>query len=54
MVSRKKRPLKTSDPQLSDEVYYPADTLGLEPGEMRRLGYKVVDLVVDRLQRKKP
>ena len=52
MVSRKKRPLKTSDPKLSDEVYYPADTLGLEPGEMRRLGYKVVDLVVDRLQRK--
>ena len=25
----------------------PADTLGLTPDEMRRLGYKVVDYVVD-------
>jgi glutamate/tyrosine decarboxylase-like PLP-dependent enzyme len=28
---------------------YPADTLGLEPDEMRRLGYRVVDLVVEHL-----
>ena len=28
---------------------YPADTLGLPAEEMRRLGYRVVDLVVDRL-----
>ncbi|MEW5250517.1 pyridoxal phosphate-dependent decarboxylase family protein [Microbulbifer sp. 2201CG32-9] len=32
-----------------NERYYPADTLGLEAEEMRRLGHKVVDLVVDRL-----
>lgn len=31
---------------------YPADTLGMAPEEMRRLGYKVVDLVVERLQQK--
>jgi glutamate/tyrosine decarboxylase-like PLP-dependent enzyme len=30
----------------------PADALGMPPEEMRRLGYKVVDLVVDRLMRK--
>ena len=27
----------------------PADTLGMPPDKMRRLGYKVVDMVVDRL-----
>lgn len=31
---------------------YPPDTLGLEDEEMRRLGYRVVDMVVDRLGRK--
>ncbi|WP_113701834.1 pyridoxal phosphate-dependent decarboxylase family protein [Nonomuraea lactucae] len=29
-----------------------ADSLGLEPSEMRRLGYRVVDLVVDHFERK--
>jgi glutamate/tyrosine decarboxylase-like PLP-dependent enzyme len=28
----------------------PADTLGLSPDEMRRLGHKVVDMVVDRFE----
>lgn len=31
---------------------YPADTLGLGAQEMRRLGHRVVDLVIDRLERK--
>ncbi len=31
---------------------YPADALGMGPEEMRRLGHKVVDLVVDRQLRK--
>ncbi len=35
-----------------DEVAYPADALGMEAEEMRRLGHKVVDLVVDRLLHK--
>jgi aromatic-L-amino-acid decarboxylase len=35
-----------------EEFNYPADTLGLEPDEMRRLGYQVVDLVIDRLAHK--
>ena len=35
-----------------DAFACPADTLGKDPVEMRRLGYKVVDLVVDRLMRK--
>ena len=52
LLSGKENPMKTSAPHISDEFYFPADTLGLEPEEMRRLGYKVVDLVVDRLQRK--
>ena len=34
------------------EFYYPPDTLGLETEQMRRLGYQVVDMVVDRLARK--
>jgi glutamate/tyrosine decarboxylase-like PLP-dependent enzyme len=37
---------------VDDEFAYPADTLGMDPDEMRRLGHKVVDMVVDRLQRK--
>ena len=37
---------------VDDEFGYAADTLGMDPEEMRRLGHKVVDLVVDRLQRK--
>lgn len=51
-MSRKQKPVKKLNPHSSDEFYFPADTLGLEPEEMRRLGYKVVDLVVDRLQRR--
>ncbi len=35
-----------------DEFGYPADTLGMEAEEMRRLGHKVVDLVVDRWLRR--
>ncbi len=35
-----------------DAAPYPADTLGLSPDEMRRLGHLVVDLVVDRLERR--
>ena len=31
---------------------YPADTLGLEADEMRRLGYHVVDLVIEHLRTK--
>jgi glutamate/tyrosine decarboxylase-like PLP-dependent enzyme len=37
---------------VENEFHYPADALGMDPAEMRRLGYKVVDLVVDRLLRK--
>lgn len=36
----------------SNSRVFPADTLGLEPSEMRRLGHKMVDLVVDRLTHK--
>lgn len=37
----------------NDEAFeYPADALGMSPAEMRRLGYRVVDLVVNRLCRK--
>ena len=35
-----------------DEFGYAADTLGMEAEEMRRLGHKVVDLVVDRWLRR--
>jgi aromatic-L-amino-acid/L-tryptophan decarboxylase len=35
----------------SEEEDRPADTLGLEPDEMRRLGYWVVDSVVDHFER---
>ncbi|MBP7002569.1 aminotransferase class I/II-fold pyridoxal phosphate-dependent enzyme [Amaricoccus sp.] len=38
--------------EVDDPFAYPADTLGLDPEEMRRLGYKVVDMVVDRQRRK--
>lgn len=38
--------------ECEDEFAYPADTLGMSPDEMRRLGHKVVDMVVDRLMRK--
>ena len=34
------------------DIHYPADSLGMDPEEMRRLGHKVVDLVVDRLLQK--
>jgi aromatic-L-amino-acid decarboxylase len=44
--------MATSKSGPDKEFYYPADTLGMEAQEMRRLGYKVVDLVVDRLMRK--
>ena len=32
-----------------DQESYPADTLGMSPEEMKTLGYRVVDLVVERL-----
>ena len=35
-----------------DEFGVPADTLGMDPEEMRRLGHKVVDMVVDRAMRR--
>ncbi len=34
------------------DAEFPSDTLGLSSSEMRRLGYRVVDLVVDRLMSK--
>lgn len=37
---------------VDDEFRYAADTLGMSADDMRRLGHKVVDLVVDRLQRR--
>ena len=37
---------------VDDEFGYAADALGMDPDDMRRLGHKVVDLVVDRLMRK--
>ena len=46
MSERKPKP----DPQRPDG--HPADTLGMSPEVMRRLGYKVVDMVVDRLERR--
>ncbi len=39
----------TANKVSEDGAGYPADTLGMEAGEMRRLGYQVVDMVVDRL-----
>jgi len=38
--------------ETDDEFGYPADTLGMDAAEMRRLGHRVVDMVVDRWQRK--
>ena len=35
-----------------DPFAVPADTLGMDPEEMRRLGHKVVDMVVDRALRR--
>lgn len=35
-----------------DPFGYAADTLGMDPEEMRRLGHKIVDMVVDRQLRK--
>ncbi len=37
---------------VEDAFAYPADALGMDPEEMRRLGHKVVDLVIDRHLRK--
>ena len=37
---------------MSTEPRHPADTLGLEVEEMRRLGYRMVDLVLDHFQHK--
>jgi aromatic-L-amino-acid decarboxylase len=42
----------TGDPNQQDEFAYPADTLGMPAEEMRRLGYRVVDMVVDRLMQR--
>ncbi|MEM1362151.1 MAG: aminotransferase class I/II-fold pyridoxal phosphate-dependent enzyme [Pseudomonadota bacterium] len=41
-------PLRSVD----DAFSVPADTLGMDPEEMRRLGHKVVDMVVDRAMRR--
>ena len=38
--------------EVDDEFAYAADTLGMDPEEMRRLGHLVVDMVVDRALRK--
>jgi len=38
--------------EADDPFAYQADTLGLDPETMRQLGYKVVDMVVDRHARK--
>jgi len=43
-------PSKT--PPSNDPFAIPADTLGMDPATMRRLGHKVVDMVVDRLERR--
>lgn len=37
---------------VEDPFAVPADTLGLDPEVMRRLGYKVVDMVVERAMRR--
>ena len=37
---------------MSTEATHRADTLGLEPEEMRRLGYRMVDLVIDHFRHK--
>lgn len=37
---------------VGDVYSVPADTLGMDPEEMRRLGHKVVDMVVDRAMRR--
>ncbi len=42
----------TTDSVSEEELFYPSDSLGLEAEEMRRLGYRVVDMVVDRLAHK--
>ena len=42
----------TRTPPTDDPFAIPADTLGMEPETMRRLGHKVVDMVVDRLERR--
>lgn len=34
---------------MNTQSQYPADILGMHPDEMRRLGHRVVDIVVDRL-----
>ena len=40
-------------PSVNDDPFaIPADTLGLSADEMRRLGHKVVDMVVDRFERR--
>ena len=36
----------------SEPLPHPADTLGLELEQMRRLGYRMVDLVLDHFQQK--
>ncbi len=37
---------------VGDPFAHPADTLGMEADEMRRLGHRIVDMVVDRQMRK--
>ncbi|MHA7849962.1 pyridoxal phosphate-dependent decarboxylase family protein [Roseovarius sp.] len=44
--------MSSSTPPSNDPFAIPADTLGMDPATMRRLGHKVVDMVVDRLERR--
>src|SRR6056297_3656731 len=47
------RPTMAPKPPFSkDPFQVTPDTLGLSAEEMRRLGHKVVDMVVDRLERR--
>jgi glutamate/tyrosine decarboxylase-like PLP-dependent enzyme len=44
--------MQRKPPFRDDPFAIPADTLGLSSDEMRRLGHKVVDMVVDRFERR--
>ncbi|EDM69494.1 L-2,4-diaminobutyrate decarboxylase [Roseobacter sp. AzwK-3b] len=44
--------MSSSTPPSNDPFAIPADTLGMDSATMRRLGHKVVDMVVDRLERR--
>ena len=54
LISKRFQSMLKRNPSLDVDIEfdYPADTLGMDPQEMRRLGHKVVDLVIDRMLRK--